>query len=413
VRSVRGADHAFALGEDDLRGLAGLGRRQGATLFMVLLAGLAVLLQRWSGADDLVLGTPVAGRSWTETEPLIGFFINTLALCLDLSGGPGFLGLLGRVRETALAAFAHQDVPFERLVEEMAPERDRSRPPIFQVALALQNAAPEPLALPGLDLEVAPLTTGTAKFEMLFALNETAGGLSGLVEYSRDLFDAPTVARLAGGFTRLLAAAVDDPDRRAAELPLFSAAERHQLLFEWNDTRAAFPETTLLHELFEASVERAPEAVAAVCAGQELTYAGLEARSNRLAHLLRGSGVERGTPVGVWVERSLDMLTAVLGVLKAGGHYVALDEAWPADRVETILSRTGAPAVVVGPGLLPAMEEMRWRLPKLSGAVCLGIAGPEPPAEAIDPAGVRELWDLSRRGRWTEVFETASWRAAS
>jgi len=393
-RSVRGAVHAFAIAREGLDGLVELSQRQGATLFMTLLAGFAGLLQRATGEDDLVIGTPIAGRTWMETEPLIGFFVNALALRLDLAGTPVFSELLRRVRDTTLAAYAHQEVPFERLVEELAPERDRSRPPLFQVVLAFQNAGADRLALPGLDVEVSPLSTGTAKFELSLVLTETAEGLTGAIEHSRDLFDDPTIARLAGHFARLLAAAVADPFQPVRELPLLAEGERHQLLAEWNDTRAPFPETTLLQQFFEAAVERAPEAVAAVCAGTELTYAELDARSNRLAHLLRNTGIERGAPVGVWVERSLDMLVAVLGVLKAGGHYVALDEAWPADRVESILAATGAPAIVAGAGLLGAVEEMRWRLPALSNAVCLGIADPEPPAEAIDPESVRALWDF-------------------
>ncbi|HYO14676.1 MAG TPA: amino acid adenylation domain-containing protein [Thermoanaerobaculia bacterium] len=393
-RSVRGAVHDFTIDREELAGLTRLSRRHGTTLFMTVLAGFAALLQRFTDQDDVVVGTPVAGRTRTETEPLIGFFINTLALRIDLSGAPVFVDLLARVRETALSAYAHQDVPFERLVEELAPERDRSRPPIFQVVLALQNAPSERLTLPGLEVQVLPLSTGTAKFELSVVLGETAQGLTGMIEFSRDLFAGATIGRLAGHLTRLLAAAVADPHRPLPELSLLSPGERHQLLLEWNDTRAPFPETLLLHQFFEVAVERAPEAVAAVCAGSELTYAGLEARSNRLAWLLRERGVQRGTPVGIWVERGFDMLTTVLGILKAGGHYVALDEAWPADRVESILAATGAPAIIAGAGLLEAVEEMRWRLPALSDVVCLAIADPELPAEVLDAESVRELWDF-------------------
>ncbi|HKH48265.1 MAG TPA: amino acid adenylation domain-containing protein, partial [Thermoanaerobaculia bacterium] len=394
VSSLRGAVHGFTVSAEDLAGLNRLSRRHGATLFMTLLAGFAALLQRASGQRDVVMGTPIAGRTRIETEPLIGFFVNTLALRTDLSGSPSFLDLLARMRETTLAAYAHQELPFERLVEELAPERDRSRTPIFQAMLAFQNNASAPLALPGVEVEVQALTTGTAKFDLNLILSETARGLAGMIEYSRDLFDSATIARLTGHFARLMTAAAADPRRALAELPLLSDGERHQLLAEWNDTRAPFPETMLLHQFFEAAVERNPEAIAAAGAGRELTYAELDARSNRLAYLLRNAGIDRGAPVGVWVERSLDMLTAVLGVLKAGGHYVALDEAWPADRVESILAATGAPAIVAGAGLLGAVEEMRWRLPALSDAVCLAFCDPEPPAEAIDPESVRALWDF-------------------
>jgi hypothetical protein len=276
-RSARGAVHDFRIGARELAGITGLAREQGATLFMTLLAAFAVLLQRAGGQDDVVIGTPVAGRTRTETEPLIGFFVNTLALRIGLAGAPDFAALLERVRDTTLAAFAHQEVPFERLTEELAPERDRSRPPIFQVVLALQNAASDRLALPGLDLEVLPLSTGTAKFELSLVLSETVEGLAGAIEYGRDLFDPPTVARLAGHFARLLEAAAGEPGTPLVELPLLTPGERHQLLAEWNDTRAPFPETTLLHQFFEASADRTPDAVAAVCAGEEMTYAGLDA----------------------------------------------------------------------------------------------------------------------------------------
>jgi amino acid adenylation domain-containing protein len=392
--SGRGATYDFSIGRDELTGLERLSRRQGTTLFMTLLAGFAALLQRSTGEEDLVVGTPVAGRTRIETEPLIGFFINTLALRIDLAGSQAFADLLERVRETALSAYAHQEIPFERLVEELAPERDRSRPPLFQVVLALQNAAVDGPAFPDLEIELIPPPAETTKFELSVVLTPTMHGLAGEIEYSRDLFDGPTIGRLAGQLTRLLAGAAAAPLRPLPELPLLSSGERHQLLFEWNDTDAPFPGTLLLHELFEAAAERAPERTAAVCAGRELTYAGLEARSNRLSRLLRDAGVERGTPVGVWIERSLDMLTAVLGILKAGGHYVALDEAWPADRVEAVLAATRAPVIVAGPGLLGAVEEMSRHLPELSGVVCLAIPDPEPPVEALDPESVRELWDL-------------------
>ena len=222
---------------------------------------------------------------------------------------------------------------------------------------------------------------------------EDGGVLGGRVEYDVDLFDGTTAARWAHHFERLLAQAVAAPGARLSELSLLSEVERHQILGEWNDTREAFPETTLLHQFFEAVAARSPEALAALCAGRELTYGELEARANRLAHLLRDAGVERGAAVGVWLERSFDMLVAVLGILKSGGLYVPLDEAWPAARVESILASTGAAAILANGVRLAALDEMRWRLPALSDVVCLDLAGLEPPAEALDPGSVAELWD--------------------
>jgi amino acid adenylation domain-containing protein len=233
VRSLRGASHAFAIPEEGLAALAGLSRRQGATLFMTLLAGLSVLLHRSTGEEDLGVGTPIAGRTRTETEPLIGLFVNTLVLRIGLSGDPELAELLGRIRETTLSAYAHQEVPFERLVEEVAPERDLSRTPLVQVMLVLQNAPLGPLKLPGLALAVSERTTETAKLDLACTLTETDRGLAGTIEYSRDLFEAPAIERMAGHLTRLLAGAAADPRRRLSELPLLSEAETAQLLVEW------------------------------------------------------------------------------------------------------------------------------------------------------------------------------------
>ena len=320
-RGQRGAHLAFTLDPALGRALTALGRREGSTLFMVLLALFQTLLSRYSEQEDIAVGTAVANRRRAELEDLIGYFANTLVLRGDLSGGISFQELLRRVREVALEAYAHQDVPFEQLVDQLQPQRDPSRTPLFQAMFVLQNVPREQLSLG--EASVAPLVAEvtTAKFDLNFALSEGKDRIQGYLEYNTDLFDRPTVARLASHFANLAAAAVATPGTRLSGLDPLSAAERRQILREWNDTRAPFPEATLLHQFFEAAVERSPEAVAAVCAGRELTYAELEARSNRLAHLLRGiggTGVER-MPVGVWTERSFDMLTAVLGVLKAGG----------------------------------------------------------------------------------------------
>jgi amino acid adenylation domain-containing protein/FkbM family methyltransferase len=406
LQTSLGASRPIALPERLSAVVHGLCRQEGATPFMVLLAAWAVLLGRIAGQQDLLLGIPIAGRNRGEIEDLIGLFVNSLVMRTDLSGAPGFAELVGRVRRVALDAYAHQDLPFERLVEELAAERDLAHSPLFQVMFSLQNAPVHRLAIPGLTLSPLEVSSEAFKLDLILNLAEGERGFGGHLLHNTDLFDGSTIERLAGQFERLLAAAVADPLRAVPELPLLTKGERQQLLAEWNDTRAPFPETVLLHQFFEAAMERAPQAVAAVCDGRRLTYAELEARSNRLARLLRHpsevpegfaggrGGVRRGAPVGVWVERSLDMLVAVLGVLKAGGHYVALDAAWPAERVETILAATGAPALVAGSGLMGLVEEMRFRLPALADVVCLGFADPEPPAEAIAAESVRELWDL-------------------
>ena len=394
VLTFRGRTEPVVIPAATAAAMRELARAHGVTLFMAFLAVWQALLQRLSGQPDLAVGTPVANRNRPEIEEVVGFFVNMLALRTDFRGAPSFGELLERVRRVAMAAYDHTDVPFERLVDELSPGRDLSRQPLVQVMFTLEGSPPAALTLPGVEVEVLNLAGTVAKFDLTLELFAADEGFTGHIEYNSDLFDRPSVARLAGHYATLAAAAVAAPLARLGDLELLSAAERQQIVGEWNDTDAAFPETTLLHQFFEAAAERAPEAIAAVCAGEELTYRALEARSNRLARLLCGRGVERGTPVGVWVERSFELLVGVLGVLKAGGHYVALDDTWPAHRVESILLATGSPAIVVGAELLPAVEEMRWRLPKLADVVCPGIAAAEPPVEELDPASVAELWDF-------------------
>ncbi|HKH45434.1 MAG TPA: amino acid adenylation domain-containing protein, partial [Thermoanaerobaculia bacterium] len=362
VLSVRGGAHSFAIDGETSAGLARLSRRHGATLFMTLLAGFAVLLQHVSGdesGDELAVGTPIAGRTRIEVEPLIGFFVNTLVLRADLSGDPDPVTLLGRLRETTLAAYAHQELPFERLVEELAPERERNRAPLVQVMFALQNAAAGPLErgpgqlLPGLELEAVALPSGTAKLDVTVVLRETAEGLAGDVEYSRDLFDGATIERLAGRFARLLAGVVADPRRPLSELPLLSAAERQQALVEWNDMAAAYPREACLPELFAAVALAMPDAPAIVAPGRDgkpaevWTYGRLDAASNRLARHLQFQGVRPQTPVCLAMERSPELIVGILAILKAGGLYVPLDAGYPDERLVFMLVDSGATIVLL------------------------------------------------------------------
>ncbi|HVR07865.1 MAG TPA: amino acid adenylation domain-containing protein, partial [Thermoanaerobaculia bacterium] len=396
VQTFRGGLEPVTVPPDLTAELRSLARHRRVTLFMCVLAAWQALFHRLTGQADVAVGSPVANRTHPEIEGLIGFFVNLLALRADCGGDPAYLDLLDRVRTLALEAYDHADLPFERLVDELSLGRDLSRQPLVQVMFQLESAAPPP-ELPGLDLAPLDLSGAVAKFDLTLSLLDSGETLAGTVEYSTDLFDRTTVARLAGQLLQLLAAAAAAPAARLAGLELLTAAERHQLLREWNDTAAVFPGATLLHQFFAAAAARSPAAIAAVCAGQELTYQDLAARASRLANLLRdeqAAGLGRGAAVGVWMERSLDMLVAVLGILEAGGHYLPLEAAWPAARVEAILGATGARAVVAGAALLPAVEEMRWRLPALADAFCLGIDEPAPPVEEIDPAAVRELFDL-------------------
>jgi amino acid adenylation domain-containing protein len=392
LQTFRGAVLGVAVPAGLAAALRDLSRARRSTLFMTLLAAWQTLFHHITGQSDVAVGLPVANRNRPEVEGLIGFFVNMLALRTDCGGDPSFGELVERVRRTALEAYDHADVPFERLIDELGLERDLSRQALVQVMFSLHTPPPVP-SLRGLDSEPLQLAGAVAKFDLTLGLFDHGDRLDGWIEYSTDLFDGSTVARLAGWFLNLLATAVE-PGRRLSELELLSPAERHQLLGEWNDTAAPFPEQTLMHQLFEAAADRGPGALAAVWNGQELTYAGLEERANRIANLLRRQGAGRGTPVGVWMERSLDMVAGVIAVLKAGGCYVPLDAAWPADRVEEILRDMEAPTLLTRSAHLGRVLEMQWRLPALTTALCLDVETPEPPPEPVDAESVREVFDL-------------------
>jgi amino acid adenylation domain-containing protein len=385
VQTFRGGVVHFAVPEALASALRDLARRRGSTLFMTLLAAWQALLGRLAGQADVAVGTPVANRGRSEIEGLVGFFVNMLALRADLAGDPAFEELLGRVRRTALDAYAHQELPFERIVDELRPERDLSRQPLVQVMIAFQDAPTVPLDLAGIEAAPLELALPIAKFDLTLSLAGGQGGLSALLEHSADLFDRTTVQRLAGHLVHVLEQVAARPAARLSEIGLLTPAERHQALAEWNDTRAVFPEETLVHQFFEIQADRRPGALAALWKGERITYGGLEERANRIAHLLREIGAG---PVGVWMERSLDMIAAVLGVLKAGCTYLPCDASWPADRVEAILAAAGARAVLTSAALLAPAEEL-----ELDHVICLDVAEPEPPAEPLDAEGVRDLFD--------------------
>ncbi|HVR95472.1 MAG TPA: amino acid adenylation domain-containing protein, partial [Thermoanaerobaculia bacterium] len=322
-------------------------RREGATPFMVLLAAWAALLGRHAGQQDVLVGTPIAGRNRREIEDLIGFFVNTLVLRADLGGAPGFGELLAQVRRSALDGYAHQDVPFERLVEELVPERSLAHPPLFQVMLVLQNTPEEGLAVPGLTLTPLPLEAEVAKFDLTLSLQERRDQVfAGALGYNTDLFDGSTAARLASRFEVLLAVALAAPDLAVRELPLLLPEERHQALVEWNDTARAYATGVCLHELIARQAGRTPDAVAASFAEQELSYGELERRANRLAHHLIALGVEPDGRVGLRMERSLEVIVGVVGILKAGAAYVPLDATYPAERLARVIESSGARVVL-------------------------------------------------------------------
>ena len=341
VFNYRGARHHFTLGQKLFASLESLSRRESCTFFMTLLAAFNVLLYRYTEQEDIVVGTPIAGRSHAETERLIGLFVNTLVLRTDLSGDPKFRDLLKRVREVTLGAYAHQDVPFEMLVERLQPERSLSYTPLFQVALTLQNAPTEPLEAPDLTISPLEIDGGTAKFDLLLTLQETARGLECSFEYSTELFDAATIERMSEHLRRLLEAVVADPDAKIADLPLLQQAERHRLVYEWNEERAAQTPILCLHQLFEAQAARTPNAVAVTFDAESLTYGELNVRANQLARHLRSAGVGTETLVGVYLERSAQMVAGLLAVLKAGGAYVPLSPPQPKERLDFMLADAG------------------------------------------------------------------------
>nr|QEO74274.1 condensation domain-containing protein [uncultured bacterium] len=365
VQSFRGATAQLTISEKLSESLKMLSRREGATLFMTLLAAFQALLHRYTGQAEVVVGSPIANRTRVETEALIGFFVNTLVLRSDLSGDPTFREVVGRVREVTLGAYAHQDVPFEKLVEELQPERDLSRTPFFQVMFALQNASREALELPGLTLSPMVMDSGTAKFDLVLALEETEHGLRGVFEYNTDLFDATTVERMIGHFQQLLDGVVVNPDERLSALPLLTEAERRRQLDEWNRTEVEFTEGLCIHQLFERQAERAPLNIALTFEGERLSYQELNERANQLAHYLRERGVGPEVRVGICVERSVEMVVGLLGILKAGGAYVPLDPGYPPERLAFMLEDSRVP-------ILLTQERLLTALPRCAGeVVCL------------------------------------------
>ena len=301
LQSYHGRKRSIALPEPLKAALKDLSRREGATLFMALLAAFKTLLHRYTAQDDLVVGCPVINRSLPEIENLIGSFVNTLVLRTDVSGNPTFRAVLSRVRDVCLSAYAHQDLPFEKLVEELQPQRDLARSPLFQTMFAFQNTPLPNLSLPDLKSESIEVDGGIAKFDLTFSLAEKDQGIAGYVEYSTDLFDHATIGRMIGHFQTLLEGIVSDPDQRISDLPILAEAERNQLLLEWNDTKADYPKDRGIHKLFEEQAERTPDAIAVAFEAQQLTYRDLNTRANQLGHYLISLGVRPGKLVGICV----------------------------------------------------------------------------------------------------------------
>lgn len=377
VQTTGGATQGLVIPRSLADSLIRLGQQEGATLYMTVLAAFFALLHRYTGQDDLVVGSPVAGRTRTEYEGLIGFFVNTLVLRADLSGNPTFRELLARVRAVALDAYAHQDVPFDRLVEALKPDRDLSYNPLFQIMFVFLNTPDSSKDFAGLTVETHAEETATAKVDLSLYLVEKADGLLIKAEYNTDLFDPGTIARLLGHFQMLLKGVAIAPDAHLSALPLLTWSERDQLR-SWNATEAPYPDTACIHDLFVRQARRTADAVAVACGGEEMTYRELDRRSNQLANHLRRMGAGRGTIVGLCAERSPDMVVGLLGILKAGGAYLPLDPAYPRGRLAYMLQDSQVQ-------LLVAQERLLAYLPASpGGTVCIDRQWPAIARESIE-----------------------------
>ncbi|HEX9939641.1 MAG TPA: AMP-binding protein, partial [Longimicrobium sp.] len=368
VQTFRGATVPVELSPELLERLQALGRSEGATLYMTVLGAFQVLLGRYAGSDDVVVGSPTAGRTRGEVEGLIGFFVNTLVLRTDLSGDPSFREVLGRVREATLGAYEHQEVPFEKLVAELQPERTLTHSPLFQVMFALQNADGQGGALPRLKVSGVGAEHASAKFDLSLGLAATPQGLRGGLSYSTDLFERGTIERMLGHLARVLEQAAARPEARLSELDLLSAEERGLVVDAWNRTAAGFPADRCVHELFEEQAARTPGAVAVRFREESLTCGELNERANRLAHHLAGLGVGPETRVALCLERGPEMVVSVLAVLKAGGAYVPLDPAYPAERLAFMLADAAVPVLVT-------QESLRAALPAGGGVAVVSVDG--------------------------------------
>jgi amino acid adenylation domain-containing protein/non-ribosomal peptide synthase protein (TIGR01720 family) len=338
VQTFWGAQKTFDLDTELSSKLNSLGREEGTTLFMVLLAAFQTLLYRYTGQDDISVGTPIANRTRAEIEGLIGFFVNTLVMRTDLSGSPTFRALLGKVRDVALGAYTHQDVPFEMLVDELQPDRDMSHSPLFQVMMVLQNAPRESVDVTSdMRLSTVEAHNRVARFDITLSFTETPGGISGALEYNTDLYNEDTIDRMVAHFNNLLAAVASNPDQQITSFPILSDVEKRQILVDWNNTSTGRSLKTPVHELFEDQVASNPDATALLFEDQELSYYELNRRANQLAHHLRAMGVGPETIVGISVERSIEMIVGLIGILKAGGAFLPIDPLYPEERIAFML----------------------------------------------------------------------------
>ncbi|MEH1900561.1 MAG: amino acid adenylation domain-containing protein [Nostoc sp.] len=361
IQAFRGRKQPWQISKTLTEALKSLSQKKAVTLFMTLLAAFKTLLYRYTNQADILIGSPIANRNRKEIEGIIGFFVNTLVLRTDLSGNPSFKELLRRIREVTLDAYAHQDLPFEQLVEELQLERNLSYTPLFQVMFVLHNVPVEVLKLPNLSLSPMEIEPETSLFDLTVYLTETEQGMIGYFEYNSDLFDTATIKRMQGHFQTLLEGIVANPDQHLSDLPILTATEQQQLLVNWNQTSADYP-SSCIHQLFEAQVEQTPNSIAVVFENQQLTYQELNVRANQLAHYLQTLGVRPEVLVGICVERSLEMMVGLLGIFKAGGAYVPLDPAYPQERLAFMLEDTQVTVLLTQQKLVEQLPEHKVRV---------------------------------------------------
>jgi amino acid adenylation domain-containing protein len=359
VQSFRGAHQTSKITGSLYTTLRELSQHEGVTMFMTTLAAFKILLLHYTRQGDIVVGVPVANRSRPELEPLIGFFVNVLVMRTDLSGDPTFREMLKRVRDVSLEAYSHQDIPFEKLVDELQPERETGRSPLFQVTFQVFNDFPSTWKATQQDSSELQIETGITKFDLRVDLWDSQEGLEVMFEYSTDLFDGASITRMIRHFQTLLEGLAVNPDQRVSELSLLSANERQKMLYEWNRTQQEFSRSTLVHQLFEARAELAPDATAVVCGGEQLSYHELNRRANQLAHYLRRGGVGPESLVAICMERSLEMIVGQLGVLKAGAAYVPLDPAYPEQRLAFMIDDAQAKVLLTKQGLRGRLDAAR------------------------------------------------------
>ncbi|PSF28879.1 non-ribosomal peptide synthetase, partial [Aphanothece hegewaldii CCALA 016] len=362
----RGASFPLQINQEITSKLKMITHQQGVTLFMLLLSVFSVILSRYSGQTDLIIGSPIANRNRAEIEPLIGFFVNTLPLRINLENNPTFSDLLKQVRDICLDGYAHQDIPFEKLVEELKIERNMTQNPLFQVMFVLQNTPEDKLKLGELDLTVLDSESQTAKFDLTLSMEETEKGLIGIWEYKTDLFKTETIERLSQHFQNLLESLINNPQQLISETSYLSESEQQQILVEWNQTQIDYPQKNdCIYQLFEAQVEKTPDAVALVYQNQQLTYSQLNFKANQLAHYLISLGVRPETRVGISVERSIEMIIGLLAILKAGGAYVPLDPHYPTARLNYIIDDAQITILLTQEHLLSKISKPNIR------AICL------------------------------------------